>query len=99
MKGRVHEETTRRDIIVKQIGLKENSNYMGKKQRARYTIILNRGLLYLVEFGYLSYKYRMALNEKNPYCSQIGMNYCRTFPFSNMNSNSDLDHKYKKKGY
>lgn len=36
MKGRLHEENTRRDFIVKQIGLKGNPNYMEKKTEARY---------------------------------------------------------------
>lgn len=65
MKGRLHEENTRRDVIVKQIGLKGNPIYMEKKQRTRYAIILNRTLLCMVEFWYLYYKYRIALNEKN----------------------------------
>jgi len=66
MKVRLHEENTRTDVTVKQIGLKGNPNCMEKKQRTRYTIILNRCLLHMVEFRHLYYKYKIALNEKNP---------------------------------
>lgn len=68
---------------------------MEKRQKTRYMTILNRCLLCMVEFLY--YKYRIVLKRQKSIIQSIRMNYCTTFPFSNANSNSDLDHKYTKR--